>query len=185
MLQIPMKETTFAMLKPDAIKRGLQVDLISRITGVTNADLLQTYIGLATKELIDKHYEEVFESLEESGRGYLVDSLRDYMTSGPVMPMLWSGEDVVSKLRIYAGNNFDPVKNEIGTIRRDYGIDDNKVATLENRTVENLIHTSDSLESAAKESELWFPEVISLIRINKDQKLWKPHLPLSTLPYLD
>jgi nucleoside-diphosphate kinase len=130
-------EHTFIMAKPDAVARGLIGEIISRFE---NKNLtLERIRGLAIDEdLARTHYAEHVE------KGFFPDLL-EFIMSGPVVAMEWSGEEAISVCRTVMGAT-DPKKAAPGTIRGDYGL----------AVTQNLVHGSDGPESAARELEIFF-----------------------------
>jgi nucleoside-diphosphate kinase len=132
------EESTLLIIKPDAVRRGLVGEILARLErkGLRIEDLRMMRIE---RELADRHYAE---HREMPFFGELVD----FITSGEVIVAKVSGRDAISVLRNIMGAT-DPSKAGPGTIRGDYG----SVVT------ENLVHGSDSPESAARELALFFP----------------------------
>ncbi|KUO96879.1 nucleoside-diphosphate kinase [Ferroacidibacillus organovorans] len=130
-------ERSFIMVKPDGVQRGLVGDIINRFEkkGFTlvGAKLMQV-----SKERAEKHYEE---HKERPFFGELVS----FITSSPVFAMVWEGEHVISTARAMMGKT-NPIDAAPGTIRGDYAVSVGM----------NIIHGSDSEESAAREIALWF-----------------------------
>ena len=134
-----MTERTLVLIKPDAVKRRLIGDVVSRIErkGLTVAALELRNVG---DELARKHY------AEHDGKPFF-DSLLEFITSGPVVAAIVEGPRAISAFRQIAGGT-DPVEKAApGTIRGDLAL----------VTQDNLVHGSDSPESAAREIALWFP----------------------------
>ena len=134
-----MTERTLVLIKPDAVKRRLIGEVVSRIErkGLTVAALELRNVG---DELARKHY------AEHDGKPFF-DSLLEFITSGPVVAAIVEGQRAISAFRQIAGGT-DPVdKAAPGKIRGDLAL----------VTQDNLVHGSDSPESAAREIELWFP----------------------------
>ncbi len=134
-----MTERTLVLIKPDAVKRRLIGEVVSRIEakGLTIAALELRDVG---DELARKHY------AEHDGKPFF-DSLLEFITSGPVVAAIVEGPRAISAFRQIAGGT-DPVEKAApGTIRGDLAL----------VTQDNLVHGSDSPESAAREIELWFP----------------------------
>jgi nucleoside-diphosphate kinase len=131
-------ESTLLIIKPDAVRRGLVGEILSRLErkGLRIEDLRMTRID---RDLADQHYAE---HREKPFFGELVE----FITSGDVVVARVAGRDAISVLRSIMGAT-DPSKADPGTIRGDYGT----VIT------ENLVHGSDSPESAARELALFFP----------------------------
>lgn len=130
-------ENTFIMVKPDGVARGLVGEVISRLE--RKGLLLERIRGLTiTKDLAETHYEE------HSGKPFFPE-LVEFITSGPVVAMEWSGDGAIAVCRTLMGAT-DPKQAAPGTIRGDLGL----VVT------ENLVHGSDGPESAKRELELFF-----------------------------
>lgn len=135
-------EKTFAMVKPDGVKRGLIGEILRRYEN-KGLRLVAAKIFTPSLELLEKHYEE------HKGKPFY-DALIRYMTSGPVFAMVLEGENAVKIVRLLNG----PTKLEEalpGTIRGDYCTS----------TTFNIIHGSDSIEHAKREIILWFPEFMN------------------------
>jgi len=136
-------ERTFIMLKPDAVQRGLIGEIMERFES-RGFKLVACKFMLASKELLTTHYADL------SKKGFFSELIR-YMSSGPVVPMVWEGLSAVKQGRVMLGAT-NPKDSDPGTIRGDLCVDVGR----------NVIHGSDSLESAAKEIALWFkPEELS------------------------
>jgi nucleoside-diphosphate kinase len=131
------EESTLLIIKPDAVRRGLVGEILSRVErkGLRIDDLKLMRID---RELAGRHYAE---HAEKPFFGELVD----FITGGPVVVAKVSGREAVTVLRTLMGAT-DPVKSAPGTIRGDYGI----------LVTENLVHGSDSPESAERELALFF-----------------------------
>jgi nucleoside-diphosphate kinase len=130
-------ERTFVMLKPDAVNRGLMGKIIDRLEARGFKPLAMKFMHLP-KELAERHY------AEHKGKKFF-EPLIDYITSGPVLCMVWEGDNIISVLRYMMGAT-NPQDAVPGTIRGDYA----------QQTGRNLIHGSDSSESARKEINLFF-----------------------------
>jgi nucleoside-diphosphate kinase len=130
-------ERTYIMVKPDGVQRGLVGDIISRFER-KGYQLLALRLIHPTRELLEEHYSDLKSKPFFPG-------LMTYMTSGPVVGMVWTGKDVVKTGRVMLGAT-NPLASAPGTIRGDFCIDMGR----------NLCHGSDSVESAEKEISLWF-----------------------------
>ena len=130
-------ENTFVMVKPDGVARGLVGEVISRFER-KNLTLEKLSMLTITQEMAGRHYAE---HTEKPFFGELVD----FITSGPVVAMEWSGESAVAVSRILMGGT-DPAEAAPGTIRGDFGI----VIT------HNIVHGSDSVSSAERELSIFF-----------------------------
>lgn len=135
-----MSERTLVLIKPDAVRRGLAGEVIARLERkglrLEAAELRTMDPGLA-----DEHYAE-----HVSKPFY--PPLKEFMTSGPLLALVVTGDEAIAVVRALAGAT-DGRKAAPGTIRGDF--------SLSNR--ENLIHASDSPESADREIALWFPKL--------------------------
>merc|ERR1711992_522100 len=130
-------ERTFIMIKPDGVSRNLVAKIIMRFEQ-RGYKLVAMKFMQADTELLNKHYEDLKEKPFFAG-------LIKHISSGPVVPMVWEGKDVVKQGRAMLGET-DPLKSKPGSIRGDFSIDMGR----------NIIHGSDSVESALKEIGLWF-----------------------------
>jgi nucleoside-diphosphate kinase len=135
-----VSEKTLVLVKPDGVRRGLVGQILSRFEskGFTiEAMKLQT----VDKQLADQHYGEHVEKA-------WYPELREFITSGPLVALILSGDEAITVVRGIVGAT-DGRKAAPGTVRGDF--------SLSNQ--ENLIHASDGPESAAREIALWFPEL--------------------------
>ncbi|NMG10164.1 nucleoside-diphosphate kinase [Brasilonema sp. UFV-L1] len=132
-------ERTFLAIKPDGVQRALVGEIIRRFE-----DKGFTLVGLkllkVSRELAQQHYDVHRERPFFAG-------LVDFITSGPVVGMVWEGEGVVASARKIIGAT-NPLSAEPGTIRGDFGINIGR----------NLIHGSDAIETAEREIALWFKQ---------------------------
>jgi nucleoside-diphosphate kinase len=135
-----MSQRTLVLIKPDAVRRGLVGEVLGRYEakGLTVVALRMLTIS---GEMADEHYAEHVE------RDFY-PPLRAFVTSGPMVAMVLEGESAVEVVRTLNGAT-DGRKAAPGTIRGDLA--------LSNR--ENLVHGSDSESSAAREIDLWFPDL--------------------------
>ena len=136
-----MSERSLVLVKPDGVARGLVGEVISRIE---RKGLSLVALGLRTvdRRLAEQHY------AEHEGKPFF-ESLLQFITSGQVVAAVVEGPRAVAAFRQLAGGT-DPVEKAVpGSIRGDYAIE----------TQNNLVHGSDSAESAAREIKLWFPEL--------------------------
>ncbi|MCR4429894.1 MAG: nucleoside-diphosphate kinase [Tepidanaerobacteraceae bacterium] len=134
-----MLEKTFAMVKPDGVKRGLVGTILQRYEQ-KGLRIIKAKLMKASKELAEKHYHE------HSSKPFFPD-LIDYITSGPVFAMVLEGDKAISLVRLL--NGATKVEEALpGSIRGDFATS----------TTENLVHGSDSAASAEREISLWFPD---------------------------
>ena len=135
-----MAERTLVLIKPDAVRRGLVGEIISRFERKGLAiDVL--VLRTMDAELADAHYAEHVEKA-------FYPPLKQFMTSGPLVAAIISGDEAIGVVRTLVGAT-DGRAAAAGTIRGDL--------SLSNR--ENLVHASDSPESSEREIKLWFPEL--------------------------
>ncbi|MDO5676778.1 MAG: nucleoside-diphosphate kinase [Propionibacteriaceae bacterium] len=133
-----MTERTFVIIKPDAVEAGHAGEILARYEGL-GLRLEALDLRTITGEFSDLHYAEHLE------RDFY-PALRQFMTSGPMIPMVLTGENAIAQVRALNGAT-DPTKADAGTIRADFGEGGPR----------NAVHASDSPESAAAEIALWFP----------------------------
>ena len=132
-------ERTFIMIKPDGVQRGLVGEIISRFE-TKGFNLVGMKFMSVSRELAEKHY-GVHKERPFFG------SLVDFITSSPVVAMVWEGEGVVGSARTLIGAT-NPISAAPGTIRGDYGVTIGR----------NIIHGSDAIETAQSEIALWFTD---------------------------
>lgn len=133
-------ERTFVMIKPDGVRRKLIGRIIDRIEQ-RNFDIVTMKMLTPSRKLAEAHY------AVHKGKDFY-EPLLEFITSGPVVAMVVEGENSIMLIRNTTGTT-NPENALSGTIRGDYTIS----------TRENLIHGSDSPESASCEINLWFPEL--------------------------
>jgi nucleoside-diphosphate kinase len=133
-------ERTLVLIKPDAVRRGLIGDILARLE---RKGLAIDAMRLRTMDraLADQHYAEHVEKP-------FYPPLRDFMLGGPLVSLVVSGDEAIAVVRALVGAT-DGRKAAAGTIRGDL--------SLSNR--ENLVHASDSADSAKREISLWFPDL--------------------------
>ncbi|XP_068644341.1 nucleoside diphosphate kinase IV, chloroplastic/mitochondrial-like [Aristolochia californica] len=145
-------ERTFIAIKPDGVQRGLIAEIVSRFER-KGYKLVAIKLVVPTNEFAQKHYHDLKERPFFSG-------LCDFLSSGPVLAMVWEGEGVIKYGRKLIGAT-DPQKSEPGTIRGD-------LAVVVGR---NIIHGSDGPETAKDEINLWFhPE--ELVSYSSNAEKW-------------
>ena len=130
-------EQTLVLVKPDGVARGLTGAILARIEA-KGYSLVDIRLVDPDRERLEQHY------AEHEGKPFY-DGLISYITSGPVVKMVVSGEGAVSKVRTLMGAT-NPADAAPGTIRGDFGL------TMD----ENVIHGSDSTESAEREIGVFF-----------------------------
>jgi len=140
-------ERTFIAVKPDGVQRGLVGEIISRFEKKGFQLVALKFIHVS-KEHAEKHYIDLKDKPFYKG-------LCEYLSSGPVVAMVWQGKNAAKVGRTLIGAT-NPADSAPGTIRGDFALDVGR----------NVIHGSDSAESAQKEIALWFDE--------KDLVNWTP-----------
>ncbi|GAA2088896.1 nucleoside-diphosphate kinase [Brevibacterium salitolerans] len=137
-----MTERTLILVKPDGVARGLSGEVLARIERkgyvLEGVELVN-----ATAEQLAAHY------AEHEGKPFY-QPLVDFMSSGPVLAVIASGDGVIAGFRSLAGTT-DPTTAAPGTIRGDLGRDWGE------KVQKNIVHGSDSVESAEREIAIWFP----------------------------
>jgi nucleoside-diphosphate kinase len=136
-------EKTLILVKPDGVRRGLVGEVVSRIESkgysIDALRMLQ-----ADSALLEKHY------AEHVGKPFY-EPLVEFMMSGPIVAIVASGNRVIEGFRSLAGAT-DPTVAAPGTIRGDLARDQGT------KVLQNLVHGSDSPESAAREIQIFFPK---------------------------
>jgi len=142
-------ERTLLAIKPDGVQRGLVGEIIRRFE-TKGFTLVGMKFMKVSRELAEQHYGVHRE------RPFF-KSLVEFITSGPVVAMVWEGEGVIASARKLIGAT-NPLTAEPGTIRGDYGVNIGR----------NIIHGSDAPETAQQEVSLWFKE--------EELASWEPSL---------
>ncbi len=142
-------ERTFLAIKPDGVQRGLVGEIIHRFEA-KGFTLVGLKLLTVSRTLAEQHYDVHRERPFFPG-------LVEFITSGPVVAMVWEGEGVVAAARKMIGTT-NPLMAEPGTIRGDFGVNIGR----------NLIHGSDAIDTANHEISLWFKE--------EELAVWQPSL---------
>ncbi len=140
----PTPQRTLVIVKPDGVERGLVGEVIRRVEA-KGYRVVALELRTAGPELLAEHY------AEHVGKPFY-EPLVEFMSSGPVVAFVAEGHRVVEGFRSLAGAT-DPTAAQPGTIRGDLGRDWGL------RVVQNIVHGSDSVESAEREIKLWFPGI--------------------------
>lgn len=135
-------ERTYIMIKPDGVARGLTGEILARFER-RGYRLVAGKLFRPSQELLQEHYRDL------AAKPFFPGMIA-YMSSGPVFCMVFEGKDAVKTGRKMLGAT-NPLQSEPGTIRGDFSIDVGR----------NICHGSDSVESAEREINLWFPEGIN------------------------
>ncbi len=190
------KERTLVILKPDAVQRSLIGESI-KIMEKTGLKLVALKFVMATEEQLWKHYDKDDEWFIKKGQSTIdnrkalglpiekeaieygkdiIKALIKFMTCGPVVPMIFEGNQAVGVVKKLVGST-EPLTSEAGTLRGDYTIDSYGLANIDERAIRNLIHCSDPVEEAEREISLWFkPEEILSYRLIAEQILYDVNL---------
>ena len=174
----PKVERTFVMIKPDAVQRSLIGEIVQRYERI-GLKLLALKMVVPTPEQIEKHYtldpqwrritgEKRIKAARDRGlpppsedplevTAQILIRLRKYMTSGPLIAMIWQGAHAVPIVRKLTGGT-EPFSSDVGTIRGDFVLDSYEMADHDDRSIRNLVHASGSTDEAEKEIKLWFSE---------------------------
>ena len=145
-------ETTLVLVKPDGVQRGLIGEVIVRLER-RGLKLIAAKFLWVSQELAEKHY------AVHQGKGFY-DSLIRYITSAPVMAMVWEGQNAVVAVRQTMGAT-RPTEAAPGSLRHDFALDVGR----------NLTHASDTPENGEKEVALWFTPA-ELVSWQRDIESW-------------
>lgn len=178
-----MQERTLVIVKPDAYRRGLTGTIVARLEQRGLA-LESIRVSRGEAEMVEDHYPRSTDWLAIVGGKTLDDYARlgisakdklgtddaveigrmvrkwltEFMLSGPIVPMVFSGNRAIETVRKIVGSTL-PVAAAPGTIRGDFSSDSADLANEELRPVLNLVHASGDPEEAAREIKLWFPDL--------------------------
>ena len=137
-----MTERSLVLVKPDGVRRGLVGEVLRRVEA-KGYTLVALDLRVPARELLAEHY------AEHEGKPFY-EPLVEFMMSGPVAAVVIEGERCIEGWRSLAGAT-DPTAAAPGTVRGDLGRD------WGSKVQQNLVHGSDSPESAARETAIWFP----------------------------
>ncbi|MBC7981868.1 nucleoside-diphosphate kinase [Candidatus Parcubacteria bacterium] len=174
----PKHEKTLIIIKPDGVQRNLIGEIISRFERaglklvamkmvVADVEMVKKFYTLdpewmrlvgekSIKGLLDKGIEPISRDPMVVAQS-IIDRLSKYLTSGPVIPMVWQGGHAVSVVRKIVGST-EPVMSDVGTIRGDYVLDSYQMAMDDERCVRNLVHASGTVDETEGEIKIWFTE---------------------------
>ena len=174
----PKNERTLVIVKPDGIQRALIGEIMRRYERL-GLKLVALKMLVPTEKMIEEHYlldpewkknvgEKAIASYQKKGEAppsldpievgnQVVGRLKGYMTSGPVIAMVWEGAHAVELVRKITGGT-EPRSAAIGTIRGDFVPDSYQIADAAHRAIRNLIHASGSVAEAQMEIPHWFRE---------------------------
>ena len=193
----PKEERTLVIIKPDGIQRSLMGEIVKRYERL-GLKLVAIKMVVPSKDHIEKHYtldpnwrtvtgEKTIASYKKKGlkppsenpleiTAVILENLKKYMTSGPVIVMIWKGVHAVKVVRKITGGT-EPLTSDVGTIRGDFVLDSYQISDMDKRSVRNLIHASGSEEEAEMEIKHWFEknEIIDY-RLLQEQILYDVNL---------
>lgn len=192
------KERTLVIIKPDGVQRTLIGEIIKRYERV-GLKLIALKLAAPSLEQSKKHYmvggeewletvgkkasaayekkgeKSPFKTFRENGLAILETNAK-YLSSGPVVAMVWEGHEAVSLVRKLTGGT-EPRTSDVGTIRGDFTLDSYGLADTSQRSMRNLVHASGNTEEAAKEVDIWFhPEDLISYRLIADEILYDVNL---------
>ena len=171
----PSKERTLVIIKPDGVQRGLVGEIIKRYER-TGLKLVGMKFGVADEKKFWDHYNKDDAWFEKKGTKIAEDKkannlpvdkepleygkdiirqLVKFMTSGPVLMMVWEGNSAAVVVKKITGDT-EPSTSDVGTIRGDLTVDSYTIAAVDDRAVRNLIHCSENVEEAKREIAIWF-----------------------------
>ncbi|MEY4440821.1 MAG: hypothetical protein RLY49_447 [Candidatus Parcubacteria bacterium] len=178
-----IQEKSLVIIKPDGVQRSLIGEVIQRLERV-GLKLVALKFEIPTNEKAKAHYtidpdwiektgKKSIAGLERAGRDTsglipvevgndILLRLQKYLSSGPVVIMVWQGAHSVDVIRKLVGGT-EPRTSDVGTIRGDFVHDSYEISDMEKRSVRNVVHASGTIEEAQKEIEVWFnsEEIIS------------------------
>jgi len=192
-----IKERTLIIIKPDGIQRSLVGEVIHRYERV-GLKLVGVKMLIPTEKQIEEHYtldpnwrrvtgEKTIASYKKKGQeppsedplaitAVILKNLKKYMTSGPVLAMVWQGAHAVELVRKLAGGT-EPLTSDVGTIRGDFVIDSYRLSDGDDRAVRNILHASGTVDEAEMEIKHWFnEEEIYKYRLVSEQILYDVNL---------
>ena len=171
-------ERTLVIIKPDGIQRSLIGEVIQRYER-TGLKLVAIKMLVPTKEMVEAHYTldpewklktgiKNLQAYKDKGltpphddpikqSDMIIEKLKKYMASGPVIAMVWQGMHAVAIVRKITGGT-EPLLSDVGTIRGDYVLDSYQVADEDMRAIRNIVHASGAVKEANDEIKFWFKE---------------------------
>ncbi len=173
----PKKERTFVMIKPDGVQRSLIGEIVKRYER-TGLKLVGLKFGVPDEKKLWEHYNKddawflkkgtkIAEDKKAAGLSVdkepieygkdIIRQLVKFMTSGPVVMMVWEGNQASVVARKITGET-EPATSDVGTIRGDLTLDSYGIAAVDDRAVRNLIHCSENVADATREIAIWFTE---------------------------
>ena len=193
----PQYEKTLVIIKPDGVQRNLVGEVIARYERI-GLKLVGLKMLIPSEEHVENHYtldpqwrrltgEKRIKAAQDAGQkppsedpfeitAAILETLKKYLTSGPVVAMVWQGAHAVAIVRKLTGST-EPLKSDVGTIRGDFVLDSYVLAEGDTRAVRNIVHASGSVAEADMEITHWFSkdEIISY-RLIADEILYDVNL---------
>ncbi|MEK7062750.1 MAG: nucleoside-diphosphate kinase [Patescibacteria group bacterium] len=197
MKEHPKQERTLVIIKPDGVQRSLIGEIIKRYERV-GLKLVAVKMVVPSEDHVERHYtldsewrritgEKNIKSYLDKGEkpwttnpfevtDMVLKRLKQYLTSGPVIPMVWQGAHAVELVRKLTGKT-EPRSSDVGTIRGDYVLDSYTMGDNDDRAIRNLIHASGSVKESELEIKHWFkPEELVDYRLIQEQILYDVNL---------
>ncbi|MAF20879.1 MAG: nucleoside-diphosphate kinase [Parcubacteria group bacterium] len=191
------KEKSLVLIKPDGVQRSLIGEIVKRYER-TGLKLVALKFFIPTPKLVEKHYliddrwlesvgGKTIESYKEKGQKapfsnpiqggkWVLEKLKKFLSSGPIIAMVWQGNEAVGIVRKITGGT-EPLSSDVGTIRGDLTLDSYPLADTDARAIRNLVHASGSPQEAAKEIRVWFkPNEIVKYRLIPEAILYDVNL---------
>jgi len=169
------KERTFVIVKPDGVQRSLIGEVIKRIER-TGLKLVALKMAIPTEDQCWTHYNKddvwfenkgvkILENRQKAGMPIeksaieygkdIIKALVKFMTCGPVVMMIWEGNESVGIVKKLVGST-EPATSDVGTIRGDLTLDSYDLAGADDRAVRNLVHCTDNPAESQREIDIWF-----------------------------
>ena len=190
-------EQTLVIIKPDGIQRSLIGEVIGRFERI-GLKLVAIKMFVPTVEMIEKHYtldpqwrritgEKRIKAARDRGEKppsedpleitrVVLEKLKDYMTSGPVVAMVWQGAHAIKIVRKLVGST-EPLASDVGSIRGDFVLDSYEMADQDGRSVRNIMHASGSVKEANDEIKHWFkPDEVMKYKLVQEQIIYDVNL---------
>ncbi len=191
------EEKTLVIIKPDGIQRSLVGEIIGRFEKA-GLKLTAIKMHLPSEKKIEEHYtldpewrrvtgEKTIEGYKKKGlkpptedplevTKVILENLKQYMTSSPLIFMVWQGAHAVPLVRKIVGGT-EPLTSDVGTIRGDFVLDSYQMSDSDGRAIRNLIHASGSDEEAENEISHWFEhEELFSYRLVQEEILYDVNL---------
>lgn len=190
-------ERTFVIIKPDGIQRTLIGEIVGRYERI-GLKLVAMKLMVPTADMVRQHYtldagwmqavgEKSIKGFVDKGQtppttdplaiaNDILNRLEKYLTSGPVIAMVWQGAHAVKIVRKITGGT-EPLTSDVGTIRGDYVLDSYQMSEIDNRSIRNLVHASGTVKEAEDEIKHWFKdEELVDYSIISDEILYAPDM---------